>query len=118
MAKRTVKNVDVAKQKVLVRVVVIGIAVTVVIHLILVYILPQIGFNPFRIAPFPAQWWIFIVFPALPGLFVIELEEFLFERFKWDLDIGLTIWDLHPVLLFWRAGRLHRLDRFAMVVIL
>ena len=90
MAKRTVKDVDVAKQKVLVRVVVIGIAVTVVIHLILVYILPQIGFNPFRIAPFPAQWWIFIVLPALPGLFVIELEEFLFERFKWDLDNSCT----------------------------
>ena len=47
--------VDVTKQKVWVRVVVIGIAVTVVIQVILVYILPQIGFNPLRIAPFPAQ---------------------------------------------------------------
>jgi len=60
----------------------IGIAATVVIQLILVYILPQTGFNPLRTAPFPAQWWIFIVLLALPGLFVIELEEFLVERFK------------------------------------
>jgi len=64
------------------KMVVIGIAVTVVIQLILVYILPQTGFNPLRTAPFPAQWWIFIVLLALPGLFVIELEEFLVERFK------------------------------------
>jgi Ca2+-transporting ATPase len=64
------------------KMVVIGIAITVVIQLILVYILPQTGFNPLRTAPFPAQWWIFIVLLALPGLFVIELEEFLVERFK------------------------------------
>lgn len=55
----------------------IGIAVTVIFHLMIVYLLPQIGFNPFRVAPFPAQWWIMIVLLGLPGLFVIELEEFL-----------------------------------------
>jgi potassium/sodium efflux P-type ATPase len=64
------------------KMVVIGIAITVVIQLILVYILPQTGFNPLRTAPFPAQWWIFIVLLALPGLFVVELEEFMVERFK------------------------------------
>jgi magnesium-transporting ATPase (P-type) len=59
-----------------------GIALTVVIQLILVYILPQTGFNPLRTAPFPSQWWIFIVLLALPGLFVTELEEFVVERLK------------------------------------
>jgi hypothetical protein len=57
-----------------------GIAITVVLQLILVYVLPQTGFNPLRTAPFPAGWWPFIVVLALPGLFLIELEEFLVDR--------------------------------------
>ena len=60
-----------------------GIIITVVLQLILVYVLPQTGFNPLRTAPFPAGWWPFLVLLALPGLFIIELEEFLVERFKW-----------------------------------
>lgn len=59
-----------------------GIIVTVGLQLILVYVLPQTGINPLRTAPFPAGWWPFIILLALPGLLIIELEEFLVERFK------------------------------------
>ena len=46
------------------------------------YVLPQAGFNPLRTAPFPAEWRPFIALLALPGLLIIELEEFLVDRFK------------------------------------
>ncbi|MFC1892642.1 cation transporting ATPase C-terminal domain-containing protein, partial [Chloroflexota bacterium] len=62
--------------------IVVGIAVTVGLQLILVYVLPQTGFNPLRTAPFPVEWWPFLILLALPGLFIIELEEFLVERFR------------------------------------
>ena len=58
-----------------------GIIITVMLQLVLVYVLPQTGFNPLRTAPFPAEWWLFIVLIAIPGLLVVELEEFLVERF-------------------------------------
>ncbi len=59
-----------------------GIAVTIAFQLIIVYALPHLGFNPLRTESFPAQWWIFIILLALPGLFLVELEEFLVERWK------------------------------------
>ena len=59
-----------------------GITVTVALHLILIYVLPQIGFNPFRVEPFPAQWWAFIILLAVPVVFLVELEEFLVEWLK------------------------------------
>jgi len=59
-----------------------GIAVTVMLQIILVYVLPETAFNPLRTAPFPVEWWPFIILLALPGLFIIELEEFLVERLK------------------------------------
>ncbi|MFC2041971.1 cation transporting ATPase C-terminal domain-containing protein [Chloroflexota bacterium] len=59
-----------------------GIMITIVLQLILVYVLPQTGINPLRTAPFPAEWWPFIVLLALPGLFVVELEEFLVDLFR------------------------------------
>jgi len=59
-----------------------GIAVTVMLQLILVYVLPHTGFNPLRTAPFPVEWWPFLILPALLGLFIVELEEFLVEHFK------------------------------------
>lgn len=58
-----------------------GIVVTVVVQLLLVFILPNIGFNPLRTAPFPAGWWPFIIILALPGLLLTELEEFLVGLF-------------------------------------
>ena len=67
--------------------VVLGITITIVLHLLLVYILPQIGFNPFRVAPFPAQWWIVIVLLGSLGLLLPELEEFIVERLKRRRDL-------------------------------
>ncbi|MFC1924680.1 cation-translocating P-type ATPase [Chloroflexota bacterium] len=59
-----------------------GITVNVALHLLIIYVLPHIGFNPFRIEPFPAQWWIFIILLAIPVVFLVELEKFLVERLK------------------------------------
>jgi magnesium-transporting ATPase (P-type) len=61
--------------------VVVGIAGTVALHLAIVYGLPEVGFNPFRVEPFPAQWWIPIVLLGLLGLLLVEAEEFAAERF-------------------------------------
>jgi Ca2+-transporting ATPase len=60
----------------------IGVSVTVLLHLLLVYVLPQVGFNPFRLESFPAQWWALIVAFGLFGLFLVELEEMVFDRIK------------------------------------
>jgi Ca2+-transporting ATPase len=57
-----------------------GITVTVALHLLLIYTLPHIGFNPFRLEAFPAQWWAFIILLALPAFFLVELEDFLVAR--------------------------------------
>ena len=59
-----------------------GIGITIAIQLFLVYSPPYTGFNLLRTAPFPAEWWIFIILMALPGLLVVELEEYLVERLK------------------------------------
>jgi Ca2+-transporting ATPase len=62
--------------------VVLGITITIVLHLLIVYVLPGIGFNPFRVEPFPAQWWIAIVLLGSLGLLITELEEYIMERFR------------------------------------
>lgn len=54
-----------------------GIIVTVALHILLIYVLPNIGFNPFRVEAFPAQWWAFILLLTLPVVFLVTLEEFL-----------------------------------------
>ncbi len=59
-----------------------GIVITVALQLVLVYVLPQTGINPLRTAPFPVGWWPFIILLALPGLFLVELEEFLVDHLK------------------------------------
>jgi len=59
-----------------------GIVITVALQLILVYVLPQTGINPLRTAPFPAGWWPFIILLALPGFFLVELEEFIVDRLR------------------------------------
>jgi Ca2+-transporting ATPase len=59
-----------------------SIILTVALHILMVYVLPNIGINPFRVAPIPAQWWIPIVSLGLLGLFAVELEEFLVKRLK------------------------------------
>ncbi|MFC1944608.1 cation-translocating P-type ATPase [Chloroflexota bacterium] len=60
--------------------VVIGIALTIALHLLIIYALPHVGINPFRVEPFPVQWWLPIVLLGLSGLLVIEVEEFIVER--------------------------------------
>ncbi|MFO8009771.1 MAG: HAD-IC family P-type ATPase [Dehalococcoidia bacterium] len=60
----------------------IGILATIGIQIIIVYALPQLGFNPLRTEPFPAHWWIMIVLLGLPGLLITELEEFIVERWS------------------------------------
>jgi len=59
-----------------------GIATTIILQFILVYILPQTGFNPLRTAPFPVGWWPLLILLAIAGLLIVELEEFLVDRFK------------------------------------
>ena len=62
--------------------IVLGITITITLHLLIVYILPEIGFNPLRVAPFPAQWWIAIVLLGSLGLLITELEEYIVKRVK------------------------------------
>jgi magnesium-transporting ATPase (P-type) len=58
----------------------IGIAITVGLHLLILYVLPGIGVNPFRVEPFPAQWWIPIIALGVVTLVIVELEDFIVER--------------------------------------
>jgi potassium/sodium efflux P-type ATPase len=60
--------------------IVLGIAGTISLHLAIVYGLPEVGFNPFRVEPIPAQWWIPIVLLGLLGLVLVEAEEFVVDR--------------------------------------
>lgn len=57
----------------------IGVAVTLITLLMIIYI-PVLQ-TIFRTAAFPAAWWIPIILLALSGLFVIEIEKFLMKRF-------------------------------------
>ena len=54
-----------------------GITLTVALHLLMIYILPHIGFNPFRVKAFPTEWWAFILLLTVPVVFLINLEDFL-----------------------------------------
>jgi hypothetical protein len=58
------------------RLVTIGISASILLHLIIVYALPRVGFNPFRVEPFPAEWWGIIVALGFLGLLLVEFEEF------------------------------------------
>lgn len=61
--------------------VLIGVAITLVLQLTIIYALPSIGVNPFRTAPLPAEWWIPMILVSLPMFFIIEFEKFLTKRF-------------------------------------
>ncbi|MCJ7520746.1 MAG: HAD-IC family P-type ATPase [Dehalococcoidia bacterium] len=54
-----------------------GISISILLHLIIVYALPRVGFNPFRVEPFPAEWWGIIVALGFLGLLLVEFEEFV-----------------------------------------
>ncbi len=58
------------------RLIVVGISASILLHLIIVYALPRVGFNPLRVEPFPAEWWGIIVALGFLGLLLVELEEF------------------------------------------
>ncbi|MDP2720341.1 MAG: HAD-IC family P-type ATPase [Dehalococcoidia bacterium] len=58
-----------------------GISVTILVQFSLIYLLPEIGFNPLRTAPFPGEWWLYIIIIALPVIFLVELEEVVAARF-------------------------------------
>ena len=57
-----------------------GIGTTILVQLLLVYAPPYIGINPLRTAPFPVEWWGFIIMLAIPVIFITELEEFAVAR--------------------------------------
>jgi len=61
-----------------------GIGTTLVLHLLIVYVLAPLGFNPFRVAAFPAHWWFVIIPFGMLGLFLTELEEFFVDHFRKD----------------------------------
>ena len=57
-----------------------GVVITIVTNLMIVYA-PFLN-GLFRTAPFPTEWWPFIILALLPGFFVVELEKFLRNQFK------------------------------------
>ena len=60
--------------------VVVGIGFTIALQMVIVYVLPKAGFNPFRTEGFPAEWWIPIVLLGFLGLLLVELEEFIVNQ--------------------------------------
>ena len=60
--------------------VLIGAAITLTLQLIIIYA-PTNGFNPFRTAPIPIEWWLPMILISLPIFFIIEFEKFLTKRF-------------------------------------
>lgn len=59
-----------------------GISITLILHLLLVYVFSPLGFNPFRLAPFPVDWWLVIIPFGVLGLLLVELKEVLVDRFR------------------------------------
>jgi magnesium-transporting ATPase (P-type) len=60
----------------------VGIGITIAVQLIIVYALPYAGVNPLRTEPIPAQWWIYIILLALPGLLLVEFEDVVAARLQ------------------------------------
>lgn len=58
----------------------LGIVATVSLHLIIVYVLPLVGFNPLKVEAFPGTWWLMIIGVSLPAIFVIEIEKLVSRR--------------------------------------
>ena len=57
-----------------------GVGITIVTNLMIVYV-PFLN-DLFRTAPFPTEWWPFVILALLPGFLVVELEKFLRKQFK------------------------------------
>jgi Ca2+-transporting ATPase len=58
----------------------VGIAVTITLQLLVIYVPEYIGFNPLRTAPLPVEWWGLMILAALPGFIIIEIEKFLSKK--------------------------------------
>lgn len=61
--------------------VLLGIGVTIATQLIIVYVLPHIGFNLLKTAPIPLEWWWLMILCAFGGFVVIEIEKWVTKRF-------------------------------------
>ncbi len=57
-----------------------GVGITIVTNVMIVYV-PFLN-DLFRTAPFPTEWWPFVILALLPGFLVVELEKFLRKQFK------------------------------------
>lgn len=57
-----------------------GVAITIITDLAIVYV-PALN-NVFRTAPFPAEWWPFVVIGLPVGFFVPELEKLVRRQLK------------------------------------
>lgn len=63
--------------------VLIGVAITLVLQLTIIYAPPAIGIkSPLRTAPLPTEWWIPMILVSLPMFFIIEFEKFMTKRWK------------------------------------
>ena len=58
----------------------IGIALTVVIDLLIVY-LPVLN-GVFKTTPFPAEWWLLVLTGLPAGFFIPELDKFIRRQFR------------------------------------
>jgi len=70
------------------KILLIGWATTIGLQLVIVYSLPLFGVSPFRTEPFPAIWWIPLVFVAPIGFFAVELEKLLRRRLARGRELG------------------------------
>ena len=62
------------------KLVTVGISASISLHLIIVYALPRVGFNPLRVEPFPVEWWGIIVALGFLGLLLVEFEELAVDK--------------------------------------
>lgn len=64
------------------RVVLLGVGVTLVIQLVLVYSLPLFGIAPLRTEPFAPVWWVPIILIGTMGFFAVEAEKAIWRRIR------------------------------------
>jgi magnesium-transporting ATPase (P-type) len=57
-----------------------GVGITLAINLAIVY-LPFLN-SLFRTAPFPAEWWLLLIFALFPGFLIVEMEKLIRKRLK------------------------------------
>ncbi|MEA3295467.1 MAG: HAD-IC family P-type ATPase [Euryarchaeota archaeon] len=55
----------------------LGIGVTIAAQLIIVYVLPNTGFNLLKTEPIPLNWWWLMILFASGGFIIIEMEKWI-----------------------------------------